>query len=109
MHRMKVDLPDPDGPQTTTVSCRPMTKSIPRSAWKSPNHLWTPSHSMMGSPVPPATRASAARSVVASLIASSLAYSQPALEAPTLPRHRVRHRPVSQRDEGEADGVQPLA
>ncbi len=34
--RMSVDLPDPDGPMTTTTSCLPTTRSMSVSAWKSP-------------------------------------------------------------------------
>ena len=33
MQRISVDLPEPDGPMTTTTSWRPTVRSMPRSAW----------------------------------------------------------------------------
>ena len=42
MQRISVDLPEPDGPQTTTTSCRSIARSTSLSAWKSPNHFSTP-------------------------------------------------------------------
>src|ERR1700726_1888275 len=42
MQRIMVDLPDPDGPQTTIRSPRMTLRSMPRSTWKSANHLCTP-------------------------------------------------------------------
>src|SRR5690348_13258132 len=42
MARHSVDLPDPDGPMTTTTSPRPMDKVMSLSACNSPNHLLTP-------------------------------------------------------------------
>ena len=53
MHRIHVDLPEPDGPITTTTSCSPTSVVTPRRAWKSPNHFFTPSQTMIGSlPLP---------------------------------------------------------
>src|SRR5690606_39819367 len=42
-------LPEPEGPQMTTFSPRRISTEIPRSTWKSPNHLCTSSQMMMGS------------------------------------------------------------
>src|SRR5919198_804687 len=39
--RMSVDLPEPDGPHTTTTSPAPMARLISRSTWSLPNHLLT--------------------------------------------------------------------
>src|SRR5690606_32817540 len=39
MQRISVDLPDPDGPQTTMRSPRATLRSMSLSTWKSPNHL----------------------------------------------------------------------
>ena len=47
--RMKVDFPEPDGPSTTTISCSFTVIDTLSSAWKSPNHLSTPSATMMSS------------------------------------------------------------
>src|SRR5687768_14431381 len=38
---MRVDLPEPEGPQTTTFSPRPTLRSTSFSAWNAPNHLFT--------------------------------------------------------------------
>ncbi len=51
MHRMRVDLPPPEGPMTTTFSPRPTAMSMSLRAWKSPKNLSTPSSSMIVSPV----------------------------------------------------------
>src|SRR5712691_10383250 len=41
MQRIIVDLPEPEGPQTTTRSPRFTSKLMSVSTRKSPNHLWT--------------------------------------------------------------------
>ena len=116
MQRMSVDLPDPDGPMTTTTSWRPTTRSMPRSAWKSPNHFSTPSHVIIGSPVPPATgggvgRGRRARSRPGVRVSRSVIAPTPSRRSRRRlsPRHRVRARPVDEADEGEGDGAQALA
>ena len=38
---MSVDLPEPEGPHTTTFSPRPTARSTSFSAWNAPNHLFT--------------------------------------------------------------------
>ena len=56
MHRIIVDFPEPEGPQTTTTSCRSIARSTSLSAWKSPNHFETPSSSIMVLPFSAAHR-----------------------------------------------------
>src|SRR3989304_9751714 len=51
MVRMKVDLPEPDGPMITNTSPRRTRRLMPRRAWNSPNHFLTFSQTMMSSPV----------------------------------------------------------
>src|SRR5680860_1034640 len=41
MHRINVDLPDPEGPITTTTSCSPTRKLMLCNAWKVPKNLDT--------------------------------------------------------------------
>ena len=50
MHLIKVDLPDPEGPQITMRSFSRTVRSISRSAWKKPNHLFMPLISIAMSP-----------------------------------------------------------
>ena len=39
MQRISVDLPLPEGPQTTTFSRSFTSRETPRRAWNEPNHL----------------------------------------------------------------------
>ena len=48
--RQSVDLPEPEGPMTTTTSPRSMSRSMSCSTWSSPNHLLTPDRRTSGSP-----------------------------------------------------------
>src|SRR5687767_12420531 len=48
MQRIMVDLPDPEGPQTTTLSLAPTERLTSRSTWNSPYHLLTLRRSMIG-------------------------------------------------------------
>ena len=48
MQRIIVDLPEPEGPHTTTRSPSRTFRSMLRNAWKSPKYLLTPVSSMMG-------------------------------------------------------------
>ena len=41
MHRHRVDLPEPDGPITTTTSPASTASETSCSTWRSPNHLST--------------------------------------------------------------------
>ncbi len=45
---MRVDLPEPDGPQTTTTSPRATSRLHSRRTWWVPYHLLTPSSRMTG-------------------------------------------------------------
>lgn len=49
--RHSVDLPEPDGPITTTTSPRPTDSETSSSTCSGPNHLLTASSTMSGSPV----------------------------------------------------------
>ena len=51
MQRISVDLPEPDGPMTTTTSCLPTLMSTPCRAVNEPNRLTTPCRSIITSPV----------------------------------------------------------
>src|SRR5829696_6181665 len=51
MHRIIVDLPDPDGPQTTTFSPVLTVKLMSCRTWAAPNHLSTAVNSMHTSAV----------------------------------------------------------
>src|SRR5262245_9761450 len=42
MHRIMVDLPEPDGPQITMRSLPMIFRLISRRTWKSPYHLFMP-------------------------------------------------------------------
>ena len=48
--RQSVDLPEPDGPMTTTTSPRAISRSMSCSTCSSPNHLLTPDSRTRGSP-----------------------------------------------------------
>ena len=48
MQRIMVDLPEPDGPQTTTFSPNSTLMLTSRSAWKSAKNLLTPETWMIG-------------------------------------------------------------
>ena len=47
MHRIHVDLPDPDGPSTTTTSCSLIVAETLSRAWKSSYHFDTSSQTIM--------------------------------------------------------------
>ena len=49
MQRISVDLPEPEGPQTTMRSPARTFRLMSVSTWNLPNHLSTPSMRMMGS------------------------------------------------------------
>ena len=59
MQRIIVDLPEPDGPMTTTTSWRATLRSMSRSAWNVPKNFCTPINSSIASPVPAICVASA--------------------------------------------------
>ncbi|MNR20253.1 hypothetical protein D3C85_1370850 [compost metagenome] len=53
--RIMVDLPEPDGPHTTTTSPCATCRSIPFSTCKSLNHLWTLLKRIIAFPLIPVT------------------------------------------------------
>src|SRR5579863_10389691 len=55
MQRIIVDLPEPEGPQTTTRSPRFTSRLMSVSTRKSPNHLCTWRISIIGVPAPGAS------------------------------------------------------
>ncbi len=59
MHRIIVDLPEPDGPMTTTTSWLATLTLMSASAWKLPKNLSTCSSSIIAWPVPVIAVASA--------------------------------------------------
>src|SRR5581483_10487060 len=96
MQRIRVDLPEPDGPQITMRSPRWTLRLMSRSTWNSPYHLLTPASSMI-------TSASAAARLSA---ASVMAFSSPAhvllqlgLEPLAVFRHEEAEAEIDQRDE----------
>src|SRR5690348_6442158 len=86
MQRIRVDLPEPDGPQITTRSPLRTFRLISANTWKSPNHLWSPlistakpSRSTCFSPAP--------SSAMAPLRSASLGARQPIFDAVGIARH----------------------
>ena len=51
MQRIMVDLPEPDGPQTTTFWPFMTSRLMFRSTWNSPYHLLTSRRTMLGAPL----------------------------------------------------------
>src|ERR1700722_12364953 len=51
MQRIMVDLPEPEGPQTTTRSFSATDRDTSRSTWSEPYHLFTRSITMIGGPL----------------------------------------------------------
>src|SRR5439155_7214063 len=95
MHRIIVDLPEPDGPQTTTLSPRPTTRLISFSTWNSPYHLWTACISIIEAGL-------GARAGIAS--AALLIDSPPrSLAAPALAERAFEHLAVARHEEAEAE------
>src|SRR3989338_6121447 len=83
MQRIRVDLPEPDGPQMTTFSPRETVRLTLRSTWKLPNHLCTPSNKITG----PGS-------------ATSIAHVRAVFETPRIPRHRIGEAEIEERREG---------
>src|SRR5215813_12796403 len=89
MQRISVDLPEPDGPQITMRSPLPTARSMSRSTWKSPYHLFrwamlTIDFSAMVSPSIAPVRI------------------QPVLDEQRIARHAEAEREVDQPGEGKA-------
>jgi hypothetical protein len=72
MQRIIVDLPEPDGPMTTTTSCLPTLRLMSRSATNEPNFLTTRCSSIITSPVPATWVASAKTSSLLDVVSVSL-------------------------------------
>src|SRR3970282_2422053 len=87
MGRMKVHLPDPEGPMMTNTSPRRTRRLIPRNAWNSSNHFLTFSQTMMSSPV-------SIRSIRLMLAASTRADAQPHLGPAACDGHRLAHHEI---------------
>src|SRR6516165_12029525 len=105
MQRIIVDLPEPEGPQTTTRS--PFLTSRLRSlrTWKSPNHLSTWRSWMIGSP----TRSSTALSVTLPSPPLALpAFIELALEHLAIARHEEAEAPIDRRDKHIGFGGEAL-
>src|SRR5215472_15874075 len=95
MQRIILDLPEPDGPQTTTRSPLLTSRLIPLRTWKSPYHLSTWRSWMIGSPA----RVSTAASVT--LPSPPLAlpdFIEFALQHLSVARHEKEKRPIDRRN-----------
>src|SRR5215471_5331109 len=96
MQRIIVDLPDPEGPQTTTRSPRPTLRLISLRTWKSPYHLSTWRSWMIGSPA----RVSTALSVTPPSPRLALpAFIELALQHLAISRHEEAEAPIDRCDE----------
>src|SRR5690606_3892998 len=117
MQRMRVDLPEPEGPMTTTTSPLFTDSEMSLRTWNSPNHLLSPSISMIL--VPAGASALTALLLLPALTASvtayllhtkpgsrgvdtsALAYPELFLKLATGYRHPVREEEVDEGDEQE--------
>jgi len=77
MQRISVDLPEPDGPQTTTRSPLATERFTSRSTCRAPNHLFTPCSTMAGG-----ASARTAEAIWASVSMVSLMVSLPVFRHP---------------------------
>src|SRR5271154_5811272 len=98
MQRIIVDLPEPDGPQTTTRSPRCTSRLMSVSTWNSPNHLWTWRISIIG------VSASGAEFSVIINAPCRVRLTPPALvelalEHLAVARHEKAEAPINHRDE----------
>src|SRR4051812_10479647 len=99
MQRIMVDLPEPDGPQTTTRSCCPTVMLTSRSTCSAPYHLFTLSRMIAG--WLPGT--ASGRSIVAVWLISSPkiltphAAAQLLLEPAAVPGHDVAEQEIDRR------------
>ena len=97
MQRIIVDLPEPDGPMTTTTSCRPTLRSMSRSAWNVAEALVArPRSSIIASPVPADLRGVGEHGCGRLASRSSCSHSQSSFEALALPAHRDAPDPEQQ-------------
>src|SRR5256885_6791453 len=89
MQRIIVDLPEPEGPQTTTRSPRLTARLTSRSSWNSPYHLCTLASSIIG------------RSAASGAVASIVIARPPASAAPSLVEIPFDHLAVFRHEEAE--------
>src|SRR5437762_604895 len=97
MQRIIVDLPEPEGPHTTTFSPRPTTRLMSFSTWNSPYHLWTACISMIDGAGAWTGMASAAL-LIAPLPLTAMAAIQGALEPLAVARHEKTETEIDRRD-----------
>src|SRR5207253_7069210 len=108
MQRIIVDLPEPDGPHTTTFSPLPTDKLMSVSAWKSPYHLCTACNSIIDRP-----GCSELLSAVVAIVAlrrwlSSMAGVEGALQHLAVARHEEAEAPIDRRGEDVGFGGEAL-
>src|ERR1700732_2888885 len=107
MQRSSVDLPLPDGPQMTMRSPRATFRSISRSTWNSPNHLFKAVISTATSARGVSARGSSGRlSINAPSVPAAANHSH--FHPPRVARHAIAEHEVEQRGKGSAGnaGVQ---
>src|SRR3984893_1778206 len=90
MQRIIVDLPEPEGPQTTTRSPFLTSRLMSLRTWNSPYHLSTWRSSMMGSPAGVS-------------IAVSVMPSRQLLALPSLVELALEHLAIARHEEAEAE------
>src|SRR5439155_10745449 len=91
MQRIIVDLPEPDGPHTTTRSAFLTSRLMSVRTWNSPNHLSTWRSSMIGWP--------ARVSVAVSVMSPPPPLIELALEHLAVARHEKAEGEVNRRSE----------
>src|SRR5438067_1205207 len=94
MQRIIVDLPEPEGPQTTTFSPFFTSRLMSVSTWKSPYHLWTACIWIIG---PSASRPLAARASLSAIASPSLSAPPVAVEL------ALKHLAVARHEKAEAE------
>src|SRR5690349_14525779 len=103
MQRIRVDLPEPEGPAMTIRSPRMTLRLMSFRTWNSPYHLfmWTTS---MATSVSETARSLGARSATAALLiwtsSSSIAGSEPALGVDRIAGHSEAEDPEDEGGEG---------
>src|ERR1051325_10508313 len=90
MQRIIVDLPEPEGPQTTTRSPLPTSRLMSVSTWKSPYHLCTWRISMTAPFAAPASL-------------SAIRASPPRLALPAAVELTLQHLAVARHEKAEAE------
>src|SRR6516164_6051187 len=96
MQRIKVDLPDPEGPQITTRSPLRTLRLISASTWKLPNHLWSPLIST-ARPSCSAVVSRTASTDMAPLRSAPLGAPQPIFDAVGVARHEKAEHEIEHR------------